>query len=86
MAPEQIKIFVYRLLNREVTNAELADISIRDLTDINLYLLEHRKVLDLKRWDAQGLEHFVVGSMIVDKPPRNTYTEEEILTELGITA
>lgn len=84
MTPDQTKIFVYRLLNCEVSMAELAELSIPDHTDVNVYLLNHQHVLELKGRNVPGLERFVVASMILNRVPQKTYSEQEILAEFGI--
>ena len=84
MTSEQIKTFVDRLVKRSVSGAELASLSLGDLTAINLHLLENRRAAGQGYREFAGPERFVYGSMVVSSEPRRTYSEAEILAELGV--
>jgi hypothetical protein len=84
MTREQIQSFVERLVKRDVSGAELAALSLSDLTAINLHLLENRRAVGGSYREFAGPEQFVYGSMVVSREPRRTYSEAEILAELGI--
>lgn len=68
MTPDEIASFVRRLLQRTLTKEELSALTSTDLEAINAYLAEYAKSIDYSP---------------VSRPEPRTYTEEEILTELG---
>lgn len=96
-APE-ITAFVHRLLRRELTREELAALSTRDLDDINLHLAEFAQVYNPTVHQTRNLgrpsnraERTQVpqsrGGPAQAKPAQvkmdRTYSEQEILAELG---
>ena len=70
MTASEISSFVHRLLRRELTKEELSSLTTADLGEINAYLAEYAKVF------ASALE--------AAPEPKRTYTEDEILAELGL--
>jgi hypothetical protein len=80
MTPEQIRLFVYRLRHQSVSRAELEVLSPKDLTAINLHLLRDR----YRRGHSGGVDLLFYGSMVISEAPKRTYSEQEILAELGV--
>ncbi len=72
MTASEISSFVHRLLRHELTKEELSSLTTADLGEINAYLAEYAKVY------AKAIESAPAPE------PRRTYTEEEILAELGL--
>jgi hypothetical protein len=72
MTADEISSFVHRLLRRELTKEELSAITTRDLSDINTYLAEY----------ARTFESAINATTRAE--PKRTYTEDEILAELGL--
>lgn len=72
MTASEISSFVHRLLRRDLTKEELSSLTTADLGEINAYLAEYAKVF------ASSIEAAPAPE------PKRTYTEEEILTELGL--
>jgi hypothetical protein len=72
MTADEISSFVHRLLRRELTKEELSAITTRDLSDINTYLAEY----------ARTFESAINATTRTE--PKRTYTEDEILAELGL--
>ena len=74
MTTPEIASFIQRLMRRELCEGELSALTTRDLDDINTYLAERAKANRAK-----------IG---VEKLPTlkaaQTYSEREILSELGI--
>ncbi|ADI14935.1 hypothetical protein [Truepera radiovictrix] len=84
MTPEQIRLFVYRLRHQSVSREELAALSPEDLTAINLHLFRARH----RRSCLGGTGPVFYGSMVISEGPgrtysERTYSEQEILAELG---
>ena len=72
MSASEISSFVHRLLRRELTKKELSSLTTADLGEINAYLAEYARVF------SSALEAAPVPE------PKRTYTEDEILAELGL--
>lgn len=76
MTTPEITLFIQRLMRRELLEGELSALTTRDLDDINTYLAERAKA-------GRNLSR---GAARLPSPvPRTarTYSEEEILLELG---
>lgn len=92
---DEIKSFIQRLMRRELEAGELADLTTRDLGDINAYLAEHAQADLAKRGNTSDvlepnmLEPDRCKPGKVPKPrltgtATRTYSEEEILAEFGV--
>jgi hypothetical protein len=84
---DEIKSFIQRLMRRELEAGELADLTTRDLGDINAYLAAHTQA-DLAACDDTP-NGFPGGLGSLSRPgtttaTKRTYTEAEILAEFGV--
>ncbi len=84
MTAAEIASFVHRLLHRELAKEELAALTTQDLATINAYLAEYAKAYSSSIYAAATPASAHHGRRrFRDSQPR-TYTEEEILAELGV--
>jgi hypothetical protein len=85
---DEIKSFIQRLMRRELEAGELADLTTRDLGDINAYLAAHTQT-DLAAYDDTPDRFKPDGLPGLSEPgtittAKRTYTEAEILAEFGV--
>ena len=87
MQTPEIASFIQRLMRRELGDGELSALTTRDLDDINTYLAERAKASrEAKGKTKQSVEQRVKtiqGGLQAFKTAR-TYSEREILLELGV--
>ncbi|ADI14805.1 hypothetical protein [Truepera radiovictrix] len=94
MTTEQITLFVSRLLRNEVSRAELGALSPDELTAINLHLYRirhdptrHHSFAGPVTFGSIGVAHPPgrEGTASAEpRAPRRTFSEAEILAELGV--
>lgn len=75
MTSHEIHSFVQRLLHRELKDGELSALTTRDLGEINLHFARYSET------------DFCFSTEILsatEQPSERTYSEEEILLELGV--